>query len=107
MEELDEMVKVFCSTVKVAEIDVRAFVDFLDKQGYKVIRVKKEEVLLDFLKKNVGKTVTVDLIRDSLGEQYLGGLGKLISADKVEKYKVKGTNLKLLKCFRLKGTSRE
>lgn len=79
------------------------------------IRSEKEAKLLKFFEDNRDKDITIEIIQKSLGEPYVGCLGKLLKADKIEKGKKRlgerttpyGTFTKLLKCFKLKEVKAE
>lgn len=39
---------------------------------------EKEQILYDFIKDNIDRNVTIRLIEQILGENYIGALGKLL-----------------------------
>lgn len=69
---------------------------------------EKEQKLLDLIIAKNG--ITVKNIEAELGKQAVGGLGKLIQAEKVEKRKVKmgeGYGMKMVTCYFIKEEPKE
>lgn len=64
---------------------------------------EKETKLLDFIKEHDGQLITVDSIRNDIGDEYVGGLGRLVQNGLITKTKQHiGTAPRMVKCYSIK-----